>query len=617
MTPEVYLDALLALPAIFTRGSPVSGDRQWVAWTWRNMGPAADVFAAPTDGSAAPVRLTETPDNTIFVSWTPDSTGVMVAQDRGGDERFQLFRIDLAAPTVMHPLTEAGPNFFLRGGELHPNGRYLVYGANYDVETGEEIEPTWIYRHDLETGQRTVLAQPEKGGYIIPSLSSDGNLVLYSRVDRHPAGRQIWLVDIEGAADREIFSAGDDVKAHASWFPGAHKILLMVETGTHRKLGVLDLADADAGEGQVVWLLDDPQRNIEDAYVPYGSDEIVIIEVAGARIRASLLDAATGRERPVTLDRGNLIPLAPYTPDVWIALTYSSTQPEDMVRFHVGDATLDRAVSISRVWEQTALTHEDFTPAEDYHWTSVDGLAIQGYLYRPQGRSTGAIVYVHGGPTAHSQDRINKQIQLYVRYGFTVLDPNYRGSTGFGLPFQQAIKEDGWGGREQVDIRAGIEHLIAEGLAEAGKVGITGTSYGGYSTWWAITHFPKAVVAAAAPICGMTDLVVDYENTRPDLRPYSEEMIGGSPDDIPERYAERSPIHFVEQIEGALLIVQGARDPNVSPENVRVVRAALDRAGIAYEMLSFEDEGHGISKPKNQKVLYLALLKFFTEAFGD
>jgi dipeptidyl aminopeptidase/acylaminoacyl peptidase len=614
MTPEVYLDALLTLPAIFSRGSPVSRDRRWVAWTWRNMGPAADVFAAPTDGSSAPVRLSDTPDNTYFVSWVPDNAGVIVAQDRGGDERFQLFRIDLSVPTVMHALTEVGPDFFLRGGDLHPNGRYLVYGANYDVEAGQEIESTWIYRHDLDTGQRTVLAQPEKGGYIVPSLSSDGNLILYSRLDRHPAGRQIWLVDIEGKADREIFSAGDDVKAYASWFPDAHKILLMVETETHRKLGVMDLTGAD--DGQVTWLLDDPQRNIEDAYVPYGSDEIVIIEVAAARIRASLLDAATGQERHLALDHGNLIPLAPYTPDVWIALAYSSTQPEDIGRFSVDAPTLDRAESISRVWDQTTLTREDFTQAEDYHWASVDGLAIQGYLYRPKGQSKGTIVYVHGGPTAHSQDRINKQIQLYVRYGFTVLDPNYRGSTGFGLPFQQAIKEDGWGGREQVDIRAGIEHLIAEGLAEAGKVGITGTSYGGYSTWWAITHVPKAVVAAAAPICGMTDLVVDYESTRPDLRPYSEEMIGGSPDDIPETYAERSPINFVENIEGALLIVQGARDPNVSSENVQVVRTALDRAGVAYEVLSFEDEGHGISKPKNQKILYLTLLAFFTEAFG-
>ena len=182
------------------------------------------------------------------------------------------------------------------------------------------------------------------------------------------------------------------------------------------------------------------------------------------------------------------------------------------------------------------------------------------------------------------------------------------------MAFQEAIKEDGWGGMEQVDIRTGIEQLIKDGIATPGKIGITGTSYGGYTAWWAITHLTKDLVSAAAPVCGMTDLVVDYESTRPDLRPYSEEMIGGSPSEIPEKYYERSPINFISDIQGKLFIVQGSRDPNVTPENVRVVREALEREGKPYELLKFDDEGHGITKPNNQRTLYLALLDFFNEA---
>src|SRR6185503_20475129 len=122
--------------------------------------------------------------------------------------------------------------------------------------------------------------------------------------------------------------------------------------------------------------------------------------------------------------------------------------------------------------------------------------------------------------------------------------------------------------------------LIRRGIAAPGRVGVTGTSYGGYSSWCLITRCPREIVAAAAPVCGMTDLVVDYETTRPDLRPYSEEMLGGRPDQVPERYRERSPIHFVSNIRGRLLIVQGLRDPNVTPENVRVVAGALQQAGV-------------------------------------
>jgi dipeptidyl aminopeptidase/acylaminoacyl peptidase len=114
----------------------------------------------------------------------------------------------------------------------------------------------------------------------------------------------------------------------------------------------------------------------------------------------------------------------------------------------------------------------------------------------------------------------------------------------------------------------------------------------------------------------MTDLVVDYETTRPDLRLYSEQMMGGSPSQVSQRYRDRSPIHHVAAIKGRLLIVQGMRDPNVTPENLAAMRRALDTAKIAYELLTFEDEGHGIRKRANNRVLYRRLADFFEAAFA-
>jgi len=98
MTPQKYLDALLTLPWISTWLRPkVSRDGKWVAWTWFGVGPAGDVFVAPTDGTAEPLQLSNTADSTRLVSWTPDSKAIIVAQDEGGNERFQLSRIDIEA----------------------------------------------------------------------------------------------------------------------------------------------------------------------------------------------------------------------------------------------------------------------------------------------------------------------------------------------------------------------------------------------------------------------------------------------------------------------------------------------------------------------------------------
>ncbi len=604
MDPNPFLEALLSLPTL--EGPKISRDGRWVAWTWYRAGPAADVYAAPTDGSAPPIRLTDTEQDTLVVSWTPDSRSVLVAQDRDGDERAQLFRVDLRRPGEMQPLTEPSPRFFLRGGQLHPNGRWLFYSANWDQAAGREIEPSWLYRHDLVTGERVPLACPRRGCWYEPELNEPGTHLLYRRADRHPAGRQVWLVDVEGREDREILNAGDDKKAMAWWLPGGRRALVLAETETHQRVGVWEMEG-----GHLRWLVDDPARNIESAYVPHGSRQAVLVEYRNARGYASLLDVETGEETFLPPVPGNLIPLAPVGADEWVGRYYSSRQPADLVRFSLADLCPESFLSLTRVWERTSLTPADLAPAEDFRWRAADGLEVQGWLYRARGEPRGTIVYVHGGPTWHSEDRINAQIQFLVSQGFHVLDPNYRGSTGFGRAYREAIKADGWGGREQEDIRAGIEALQAAGIAEPGRVGITGTSYGGYSAWWAITHFPPAVVAAAAPICGMTDLVVDYETTRPDLRPLSEEMMGGSPQQVPERYRERSPLYAVGNIRGRLLIVQGLQDPNVTPENVRVVRRALEQAGIEYELLAFDDEGHGIARPQNQRVLYSHLARFF------
>lgn len=576
------------------------------------IGSAIDIYCAVSNATTPPIRMTNTHRNSYFVSWLPTSDGIILAQDQDGNERLQLFRVMINQPNQLEPLTEPTPQYYIRGGQLHPNGRWLIYAANMDDDTGKEIEPTLVYRHDLQTGERKAIARPQKGAYYFPLLNNSGTHILYNRKDIHPSGYQLWLVGIDGKYDREIVNVGDDKKVYGSWFPDGKRILVRAETDQYHKVGIYDLTTE-----LIDWLIDDPNRNIESVYVPFGSQDIVINEVREARLISSLFEIESRREITISLAQGAIQPIAPANDGRWIGKLYGAHVITDLVRFLPENLEPTSVETVTQVSNLTSITSNDLAQAEDFRWQSVDGLTIQGWLYRPRTNAKGTIVVVHGGPTWHSEDALDDQIQFLVSQGFNVLDPNYRGSTGFTRSFTEAIKVDGWGGREQEDIRTGIEALIAKGIAESGKVGITGTSYGGYSSWHAITHFTKDIVSAAAPICGMTDLAVDYETTRPDLRPYSEEMMGGSPQQIPLRYHERSPINFVGNIQGQLLIVQGLRDPNVTPENVRTVKQALDKARIEYQLLTFDNEGHGIDRPENIKILYTALVEFFSQAFRD
>lgn len=609
-THDLYLDRLLSLPGL--HGPIVSPDGSQVAWTWSRIGPTADVYVAAADGISGPIRLTDTDENTWAVAWAPDSRRLIVRQDTGGDERAQLFLVEIDAPLRLRPLTEPAPNHFLRGGALTPDRRFLIYGANVDPSTGDEIESTCVIRHELATGGRRILARPRTGGWNVPSLNRPGTHILYTRNDRHPAGEQLWMVDIDGRSDEEILNAGDSAKVYGSWFPDGDRVLVLAEAGRHRRVGVWDRA-----RRSLHWPIDDPARNIEACLAPYGTDRVVLVEVTDAVSRCSLLDPETSGEVVLPPIPGELHLLAPTADGRWIARYAGSTQPPDLVLLDPADLRPDTFVSLTHVWEQTPLGPADFVAAESVHWPSADGQVVQGWLYRTRRPPRGTIVSIHGGPTWHARDEIDPEIQFLANSGFHVFVPNYRGSTGFGLEYQEAIKADGWGGMEQIDIRTGIEYLIERGIAVPGRIGVTGTSYGGYSAWHAITHFSVDLVAAAAPICGMTDLVVDYESTRPDLRPYSEEMMGGSPTECPDRYRERSPIHFVDRIGGRLLIVQGLRDPNVTRENVRAVESALRAVGVPYELLTFDDEGHGIARPKNLKSLYPQLAEFFASAFAS
>jgi Tol biopolymer transport system component len=329
MPSPQFLDQLLNLPMV--GAALLSPDRHWVAFEWDKRHPNQDVFLISTTDSTPPRALTHTPEATRLVRWAPDSQSVILEEDQAGDERVTLYRVFLDQPGYLHRLTEDHPAYFVRGGGLSPEGNFLYYGANYDFRSQKLIGPTAIYRQELATGERVPLVFPRKPAYTVPELNLAGTHLLYARKDRHSAGRQFHLLDVMSGEDREILNFGDSVKVFARWFPDGRNILVISEgTGQgpqqHISLGVYHWPT-----NSLRWLIDDPDRNIESAWVT--PDGIVIVDEIGQAGHLPIcLDVNTREETPFPEVRGNLLPLGRAVDGSWIARYYSAVSMVDLVR---------------------------------------------------------------------------------------------------------------------------------------------------------------------------------------------------------------------------------------------------------------------------------------------
>jgi dipeptidyl aminopeptidase/acylaminoacyl peptidase len=584
----------------------LSKDGNWAAWTWTGPTEAGNVWLAPTDGSAPPRHVTDEADHIYARAFSPDGKRLLLAQSEGSSEHDQLLLLDLESG-ALRPVTPKQDDHYVFGGRFTPDGRGLLYTASWDDRLGKAIDGQCIYLHDLASGERRIVSTAESLDDRAPEFGDGGGLVLYHRHDRHPSGSQLWLLDLGSGEDREILNVGDARKAYGSWID-RRRVLVWAESDSHDRVGILTLPDL-----AMRWLIDDDARSVDNAIAGADGRSAAILEFRDGALHATLLDLQTGDERPLELPGYSLLPIEQLPSGQWLCELYSSRAPHELVRF---DPANGAVVEVSHTARHLADPAMRFAPAQPWRWRASDGTEIAGWLYEPEGESRGLIAHIHGGPTWHSEDWVNGSIQFLVAAGFTVLDPNYRGSTGYGRAFREAIKEDGWGGREQDDIRTGIESLVAAGKGRRGRIGIMGLSYGGYSSWCQITKAAD-LFDAAVPICGMYQLAIDYEETgMPHGRDYSEEMMGGSPADQPERYFNASPANFIDRIKGRLLIVHGMRDTNVSPENTKAAVRDLDEAGIRYELLTFDNEGHGIYRAANRTLLFERVAAFFEAAFA-
>ena len=253
--------------------------------------------------------------------------------------------------------------------------------------------------------------------------------------------------------------------------------------------------------------------------------------------------------------------------------------------------------------------------SEVISWKSQDGALIEGILRKPAdydpNRKYPLLVHIHGGPTGTSRPTLSAvsyayPIQQFLAKGALVLEPNYRGSAGYGAKFR-ALNVRNLGVGDMWDVMSGVDYLIGKGIVDPGRMGSMGWSEGGYISSFLTTHTDR--FKAISEGAGISDWMTYYVNT--DITPFTRQYLHATPWQDPEIYAKTSPISTIKQAKTPTLIQQGSNDKRVPvPDSYELYRGLRDQ-GVESRMVLYSGFGHGIDKPKSQKALLQSNLDWF------
>jgi len=228
------------------------------------------------------------------------------------------------------------------------------------------------------------------------------------------------------------------------------------------------------------------------------------------------------------------------------------------------------------------------------------------------------VLFVHGGPWARDYWGYSSTTQFLANRGYAVLQINYRGSTGYGRAFLEASRGE-FAGKMHTDLIDGVDWAVAQGIADAQKIAIFGSSYGGYATLVGLTFTPD-IFACGVDVFGVSNLVTFMQSVPKywkNRMPYWYKYVG-NPNDPEDRrrMKAQSPLFRVDQIKRPLLIVQGANDARVKQQESDQIVTAMREAGKAVEYIIFQNEGHSLRKWQNRIIFYRKLEDFLAGHLG-
>jgi dipeptidyl aminopeptidase/acylaminoacyl peptidase len=576
-----------------------SPDGQWVSFI-SNMSGVPQAWIVPVQGGY-PRMVTNGDDPVVSAEWSPASDWLAVTIAPGGGLNTQVYVVKPDG-TGMKLLTKGGEdnNGFDAWTE---DGKQIAIDSSRDNPAARDS-----FMVDPATGAVKLLARtPGIGG--IGNFSHDGRRAVLSRL-RSRGDNNLYLLDVATGKDTlltkhdgvALFSFGEIAPDGSAVYLGSNKDRDLMAFARVR-------IAADGTPGPIEVLAERADGELDGLTLNRQGTVAALLWNIKGRNELSLYNLRTGKHTPGPKLPGEIVFGMTFSGDSSkLAMTVSgAAQPADVWILDSGKQFRQLTFSSHAGVDLNALVRPELVT-----FKSFDGLELSGWLYRPKGQSApGAyVISFHGGPEGQERPSFRSDYQALVGQGIGVFAPNVRGSSGFGKKFVNLDNgELRFNGVK--DIKACVDYLVENHIADPKRIGITGGSYGGYMTMAGITEYPD-LFAAGVDLFGIVNFMTFFQHTQPWMAAIST-VEYGDPATQKEMLDRLSPIYKLDRIKAATMVQHGANDTNVPVIEAEQIVNTLKQRGVAVEYVLFPDEGHGFRKIPNRIRSTVEMVRFLQE----
>ncbi|MEJ2054445.1 MAG: S9 family peptidase [Calditrichaceae bacterium] len=552
-------------------------------------------------GEDKETKLTSATERDIAGFFWANNGRIAYVQDKGGNENFHLFAVDITGENLKELTPFEGVRVQVVD-DLEDDEEFMLISMN---KRNPQVFD--VYRININSGDMKMIA--ENPGNIVGWMTdNDGKLRLAIVTDG--VNNSILYRETEAEPFQTVLTTNFKETLDPLYFTFDNKYIY---------------ASSNLGRDKQVIVKYD-LKNKQELEVLYQHPEVDVDNLLRSKKRKVITGVMYVTDKRhyhfFDEDRKNLQKnLQQRLPELEVVVTSMSKDESKVMVRTFSDKSLGSYYYFNRESNEFRklaevspwLDENQLCDMQPIKYQSRDGLTIHGYLTLPKGvepKNLPVVINPHGGPWYRDRWGFNSEVQFLANRGYAVLQMNFRGSTGYGRKFWElSFKE--WGKTMQNDITDGVKWLINQGIADSTRIGIYGGSYGGYAVLAGLAFTPE-VYACGVDYVGVSNLFTLLASIPPYWEPMRQmlyEMVG-NPETDKELLRAASPLFHADQIKAPLFVAQGANDPRVKKAESDQIVNALKERGIDVKYMVKENEGHGFHNEENRFDFYGAMEQF-------